>query len=109
MLHSSKDLIKDAQLRKDSTRRKKAQHLAGIEPTASLVVLRRLVLYSCATAAAREMVKCQGVYSTLDDRTRLTYRCTKYTACKRLMGGWIQLPDPLLPNTLKIRRRDCKE
>ena len=40
--------------------------------------------------------KCQGVYSSLDVRTRLTYRCKMHTANVGLKGGWIRLPDLLL-------------
>ena len=29
---------------------------------------------------AKEVVKCQGFYSSSDDRTSLTYRCTIHTA-----------------------------
>ena len=45
------NLIKDTLLR-DRKRRKKAQQLAGIEPTTSRVLLCWHVLYHCATTAA---------------------------------------------------------
>ena len=37
----------------------------------------------------------QGVCSSLDDRVRLTYGCTKYMALYRLLDRWIQLMDPV--------------
>ena len=41
--------------------------------------------------------KCQGVYPSLDDRTRLIYKCIMYILClHRLRGRWIRLPDLLL-------------
>ena len=35
----------------------KAQHLEGIEPTTSRVLLRRHVLYHCATTAAQRAIR----------------------------------------------------
>ena len=48
---SLRDLIKDTLL--SDRKRKKAQHPAGLEPTASTVLLGRPLLYRCATTAAR--------------------------------------------------------
>ena len=52
-----RDLIKDTPLVKESRKRnekkKKAQHPAGFNPTASRVLLRRRELYCCATTAAQ--------------------------------------------------------
>ena len=44
----------------------------------------------------REVVKCLGVYSHLDDRTRLKYRKYDMRSKNRIKGWRIQLPDPLL-------------
>ena len=46
--------------------------------------------------------KCQGIYSSLDDWTRMTYRCTVHTAYK-VKGRWIRLPHPLLASRWIIK------
>ena len=36
---------------------------------------------------------CQRVYSSSDDRMKMTYTCA-YSLLYRVIGRWIQLPDP---------------
>ena len=53
---SRRDLIQEALLR-DRKRRKKAEHLTGIKPMTSRVLLSRPLLYHCATTAAHRNSK----------------------------------------------------
>ena len=80
-----RDLIKEALLR-DRKRRKKAQHLAGIKPTTSRVLLRCRVLYRCATTTAPCLCNLDpGVWAS----TAMTVR-----GFKPMTPGFGELPLP---------------